>query len=103
MFDVNTILNDMAEAVQKTAAGEAGKINGYAERIMANEKTALEELAQARRFEEISDEEFLDEVEREKQVVQAELLTLQIMSKAMAQKAVNAAMDIFVNAVKLAL
>lgn len=102
-FNVNDVLSDMVDALKKTVADEAGKFNGYAEMIMAKEKSALEELVQARFAGEISEQDFHDEVEREKIVVQAELLTLQIMSKAMAQKAVNAAMEIFVKAVKLAL
>ena len=52
---------------------------------------------------EISEDEFNEEVEREKKVIEAGLLTLEIMTKAMAQKAVNFAINVFVKAVKLAI
>lgn len=64
IFNANTVMDDMAEAVRKTAADEVGIFNGYAKMVMDKEKEALEELAQARLFGDISDEEFLDEVER---------------------------------------
>ncbi len=70
---------------------------------MENEREALEELAQARLSGEISEDEFNEEVEREKKVIEAGLLTLEIMTKAMAQKAVNFAINVFVKAVKLAI
>lgn len=101
-FDINTMLGDMVAAVGNAVENYADKIGPYVQMILEKEKESLEELAQARLAGEISEQEFYDEMEREKMVVQAELLTLQIMTKAMAQKAVNAAMAIFINAVKLA-
>jgi hypothetical protein len=102
-FDISAVLGDMADAVTSIVKDDAGKIGGYAKTIMENEKEALEELALARLAGEISEEEFNDEIDREKKVVEAELLTLEIMTEAMAQKAVNTALDIFAKAVKIAL
>lgn len=101
-FDIGAVLGDMAGAVRNVVSGDSGKVRGYAKTIMENERGSLEELAQARLAGEISEEEFNDEIEREKKVLEAELLTLEIMTKAMTQKAVNSAIDIFVKAVKLA-
>jgi hypothetical protein len=101
-FDIGAVLGDMAGAVKDVVSGDLGKVRGYAKTIMENERASLEELAQARLAGEISEEEFNDEIEREKKVLEAELLTLEIMTKAMTQKAVNSAIDIFVKAVKLA-
>jgi hypothetical protein len=102
-FDINTVLGDMVDSVKGIVADDAGKIGGYAKTIMENEKESLEELAKARLFGEISEDELKEEIEREKMVVEAELLTLEIMTKATAQRAVNAAMEIFVKAIKVAL
>jgi len=102
-FDIGAVLGDMVGAVRNVVSDDSGKISGYAKRIMENEREALEELAQARLSGEISEEEFNDEIEREKKVIEAEFLMLEIMNKAMAQKAVNSAIDVFTKAVRLAI
>jgi len=101
-FDINQVLNDMAAAITGTVQQGAGNIKDYADQILEKEKDSLKELAEARLRQEISEAEFDVEIEREKQVVEAELLTLQIMTKALAQQAVNAAINVFVKAVKAA-
>ena len=102
-FNLSTVMKDMADVIKNTATDDTAKIGGYAKQLVAITKTSLDELAQARLANDISDQEFQEEVEREKMVVRAELLSLQIMSKAMAQKVVDAAMNVFVKAVKLAI
>jgi hypothetical protein len=102
-FDFGSVAGEMVDAIKKNASDESGKISGYARTIVEKEKVILEELAQARLANDISEQEFKDEMEREKKVLQAELLTFEIMSKAMAQKAVNAAVNVFINAIKLAI
>jgi hypothetical protein len=102
-FDINKVINDMAQAIRDEVKVNIGDIKEYANKILENEKQSLEELGQARVSGEIDDETFEKELEREKKVVEAELLTIKIMTKALAQKAVNAAIDIFAKAVKLAI
>lgn len=102
-FDIDKIINDMAQAIRDEVKVNIGDIKEYANKILENEKQSLEELGQARVSGEIDDETFEKELEREKKVVEAELLTIKIMTKALAQKAVNAAIDIFAKAVKLAI
>jgi hypothetical protein len=102
-FNFNLVISDMTNAIRENSADEAGKIGTYAKTVMEKEKIFLQELAQARLVGDISEQEFNDEVEREKKVLQAELLTLKIMGKAMAQKAVNAAMGVFIDAIKVAI
>jgi len=80
----------------------ADDIKGAVKEILDAEKESLRELGEARLKNEIDDTVFNRELEREKKVVEAELLTIQIMTKALAQKAVNEALDIFVKAVKAA-
>ena len=102
-FDIEAVLKDMVSAVKDSADEHADEIKEYAKTILDNEKTSLKELGKARIDGTITEEVFDREVDREKTVVETELLTIQIMTKAMAQKAVNAAIDVFVKAVKAAL
>jgi hypothetical protein len=102
-FNFNLVLGDMANAIKENSADASGNISTYAKMVMEKEKISLQELAIARLDGDISEQEFNDEVAREKKVLQAELLTLKIMGKAMAQKAVNAAMGVFINAIKVAI
>lgn len=102
-FDINSVVADMTAAVTNIAKEEGGDVSDSAKRILDAEKESLKELSEARLKGEIDDTIFERELEREKKVVEAELLTITIMTKAMAQKAVNAALDIFVKAVKIAI
>ena len=102
-FDIETVLKDMASAAAESSSDRTNEIKQYAKTILENEKNSLKELGQARIKKEISEEVFDREVEREKKVVETELLAIEIMTKAMAQKAVNAAIDVFTKAVKAAI
>ncbi len=102
-FDIDQILNDMADAISDTLKNGAEDIKLSVKEIMNTEKNSLMELGEARLRGQIDEETFDREIEREKQVVEAELLTIKIMTKAVAQEAVNAAINIFIKAVKAAI
>jgi hypothetical protein len=102
-FNIDQVLKDMADAVSDAVKEDAGDIKSSAKEILDAEKESLKELGEARLRGEIDQEVFDREIEREKKVVEAELLTIKIMTKALAQKAVNAAIAVFVNAVKAAI
>ena len=102
-FSIGEVLKDMAIAMEDSLREDVGDISEYAKQILENEKESLEELGSARLSGEIDDEVFDREIKREKTVVETELLTIQIMTKAQAQKAVNAAIDVFVQSIKVAL
>ena len=99
-FDINKVLTDMANAISEVVEGGAGDVTGAIKEILEAEKESLKELGKAKLAGEITQEVFDREIEREKKVVEAELLTIKIMTKVLAQKAVNAAIDVFVKAVK---
>ena len=99
-MDIEAIAKQMANAANEAVKDDIGEISEYAKQIVENEKQSLEELGKARIKGEIDDATFDHELEREKQVVKAELLAVKIMTEAAAQKAVNAAMETFKNAVK---
>lgn len=103
VFDIGEVLKDMAEAIRNAVKNDAGDIKQYANQILENERDSLKELGLARLSGQIDDEVFQREIEREKKVVEAEFLTMQIMTNALAQKAANAAIDVFVKAVTAAL
>jgi len=102
-FDIESVLKDMVGAINDSAKEDVGDIQEYAEMIIKNEKESLKELGQARILGEISDDVFDREIKREKKVVETELLTIKIMTEAAVQKAVNAAIDVFITAIKAAI
>ena len=102
-FDIESILEDMVNAISDSVKDDVGEIKEYADTIIKNEKESLKELGEARVLDEITDEVFDREIEREKKVVETELLTIRLMTEAAAQKAVNAAIEVFVAAVKAAI
>lgn len=103
VFDIGEVLKDMAEAIRNAVKNDAGDIKQYANQILENERDSLKELGLAKLSGQIDDEVFQREIEREKKVVEAEFLTMQIMTNALAQKAANAAIDVFAKAVTVAL
>lgn len=102
-FDITKVLKDMTSAINDSVIEDGGDISQYAGEILSNESEALEVLASARLSGEIDDEVFKREIERERIVLETELLTIEIMTSSLAQKAVNAAINVFADAVKLAL
>lgn len=102
-FDIHAVLNNMKIAAVDAVKDDLENIPEYLFIILENEKDALGLLAEARLAGEITDEVFQKELEREKQVLEVEMLTISIMTKAIAQKAINAAMNTLTDAIKLAL
>ncbi len=102
-FDINAVMKDMGAAMKETLVKDLGDIEDFGEEILEDEKESLEMIGKERVAGRWSKEKFDKELEREKKVIAVELLTIQIMTKAAAQKAVNAAIEVFVKAVKTAL
>jgi hypothetical protein len=102
-FDINTVLNNMKNAAIDAVQYDLQDIPVYLQQIFENEKESLQALAEARITGEISDSEFQNELSREKKVLEAEALTISIMTKAIAQKAINAAIDVLEEAIRLAI
>ncbi len=92
--NVNSLISDMIGAAGKEAQSEGANVLGYIQTVFENERETLKALSDARLAGEINDAEFNQELEREKFVLEGELLTARIMSKAGIQRAVNAAMGV---------
>lgn len=71
--------------------------------ILKSRQKSMEELQEALASGDIDEEELKEELEREKLVIETEMITQQIAAKAAIQKAINEAMDVFYKAVKTAL
>lgn len=102
-FDIDRVLSDMAGTIAGTVKDGSSDIKGAVLEILNAEREVLKDLADALLRNEIDDAIFKREIEREKKVIEAELLTVKIMTKALLQRAVNAAIEVFVNSVKLAM
>ena len=102
-FDIETALNDMIAAVNNSVDADRGDVKGYAKQVLENEKDALKDLAEQRLRGELTEEELKSELEDEKDTVEAEFKAVQVMTKAMAQKAANAAIDVIFKAIKAAI
>lgn len=102
-FDIDAVLRDMLSAMKESVDADWDDVKGYAKQVLENEKEALSELAEQRLRGEITEEELKSELEDEKDTVKAEMKAIQVMNKAMAQRAANAAIDVLFNAIKAAI
>lgn len=101
-LDINAVIKSMGNAAADILKENLNDIPPYLKDIFENKKETLKILAEARLSGVISEKEFNNELKREKKVLEAEMLTISIISKAAAQKAVNAAINVLTDAVKLA-
>ncbi|MBY4675797.1 hypothetical protein [Marinobacterium arenosum] len=102
-IDFDSLFKEMAEAARQAVKDDLPNFAGYAEQLLDNEKESLKDLAKARLEGVIDEATLAAELAREKRVLEAELLTAQIMAKTSAQKAVNAALEVFYNSLRAAL
>jgi hypothetical protein len=102
-FDIEGTIEDMVSAVSGVISGEWPEVKDCVKQALEDEKEALEEIAKARINGEIDDEDMKSQLEDEKVALEAALLACQVKAKAAAQKAVNAAVDVFRNAVSAAI
>ncbi len=99
-FNIDNILGDMLEAAKGVIAGEWKKVKAIAETFLESKKKRLLMLAEYRIQKKITDEEFRSFLDDEKQMFGSELAALKLISKAMAQKAANAALDVLYEAIR---
>lgn len=102
-LDIGNLFKEMATVAGESVATEAGNIGGEMLAVLENNKDTLAELVVARTAGEINEEDFNAELMREKVVLEAELIALEIISKSAIQKAMNVAMETLTSAVKMAL
>lgn len=94
---MNELISAMSSAVQKETNGNLKEIeNFFTQKFDGN----IPELVQALKEGDITMSDFKMELEREKLILEAELLTQEIASESDVQKAVDAAMDVLVKEVR---
>ena len=99
-LDIDEILADMLSAIKGTVAENWKEVKSTANQFLQNKKERLELLAELRINEDLNQEKFESYLEDEKLVLEAELHAIAIISKAIAQKATNAAISVLEKAVK---
>ncbi len=98
-IDIGKLFGDMAKSAS-TSLGEGGEaVGNEMKNILEGNKKSIAALIQAKTNKTISEETFEKELAREKSVLEAELIGLEIQAKAAIQKAVNAAMTTLKQAV----
>lgn len=92
-IDLSNLFSDMAQSASGALEEGGEAVSQQMQAVLENNKESIAELIQARQNGDLNNEEFEVEMEREKQVMEAELISLEIMAKSAIQKAMNAAMD----------
>lgn len=102
-FDINEILADMLSAIKETVKDNWSEVKSTANKFLERKKERLELLAELRINNELSQEKFESRLADEKLIVEAELHAIAVISKAIAQKAANKAIDVLEKAVRVAI
>jgi hypothetical protein len=102
-FDMNETLAEMLGAIKGAVSEDWGEVKSTAHQFATRRKERLELVAELRLDQEITQEKFLSTLEDEKDILEAELHAIAVISKAIAQQAANAAIDVLSKAVKAAL
>ena len=98
-FDINEVVANMVDTIKTTVADNWPLVKETANDFLQDRKSRLELLASLRLQSQISDEFFLQRLQDEKDILTSELHSIAIITKAIAQKAANAAIDVLQNAV----
>ncbi len=102
-FDINEIVPQMVNVIKDTVKKDWKEVKGNATNFLHARKDRLDLLASMRLQNEIEQEFFLKRLNDEKKIFESELLSLKIVSLAIAQKAANAAFDVLNKAIESAL
>ncbi len=102
-FDLEKTLKEMLSAAKTVVADEWPAVKKDMKKVLNDEKEALKGIAEARTRGEITDDEFNEQMEDEKEALEAGLSMVKASRKATLQRAINAASNAFMNAVRAAI
>lgn len=102
-FDINKVIGEMITAVKDTVGDNLDEVVAVTSQFFNSRKERLELLADLRITGDISQKRFESRLNDEKLIVEAEFQAITVISKAIAQKAANAAIEVLENAVKTAI
>jgi hypothetical protein len=102
-FNINEVSSGMLSEIKGAVAEDWPQVKATAERFLQNKKDRLALLAELRIKGELSQAKFESRLQDEKLILEAELNALAVLSKAIAQNAANAALEILGKAVTAAI
>jgi len=102
-FDIENIIKEMLSAITGTVGDHWDEVKSVANQFLQRKKGRLELIAELRITGDLSQEKFESRLMDEKLILEAELNALAVISKAIAQKAANAAINVLMKAVELAI
>lgn len=102
-FNINEISTEMLSAIKGVVAEDWPEVKATAEHFLHNKKERLALIAELRIKGELSQAKFESRLLDEKLILEAELNALSVLSKAIAQNAANAALEILGKAVNAAI
>jgi len=102
-FNIETVATDMLSVMKGTLPDSWTKVEGVARRFMHDRENRLKHLAESYLKNEITQQKLESRLEDEKIILEAEIEALKVISKALAQKAVNAAFEVLNKAIITAL
>jgi hypothetical protein len=102
-FDINEVIAEMSVAVKDVIGENWNEVLAVTNQFLQNRKERLELLAELRISGDISKKRFESRLKDETLIAEAEFHAIAVISKAIAQKAANAAMEVLENAVKTAI
>jgi hypothetical protein len=102
-FDIDETLADMLKAIKVVVKDNWKNVKDNANIYLQDRRNRLELLASLRLDKEIKEEFFQKRLKDEQKILESELHSIAIMSKAIAQKAANAAFDVLDKAISTAL
>lgn len=98
-FDINETMAQMLDAMKSVAKENWKTIKGNANSFLQQRKDRFELLTSLRIANEIKEEFYLKRLKDEKKILESELHSIAIVSKSIAQKAANAAIEVLQDAV----
>ena len=99
-FYMNDVIKDMLSAAERVFVDEWPKVKEDMERVLADEREAMENIANAYIVGGIDEEEFKEQLESERDAFEAGVAMCRVSSKVTIQQAVNAALGVLEAAVK---
>ena len=99
-FDIEQTINDMLAAIKGVVSDHWDEVKTVDTEFLKRRKDRLQLIAELRISGELSQEKFESRLNDEKLIAEAELSAAAVISKAIAQKAANAAIDVLSKAVK---
>ena len=98
-FDINEVVAQMLDTIKTTTKDNWNIVKDAANTYLQDRVSRLELLASLRIQNQISQEFFLSRMADEEKILESELHSIAIITKSIAQKAANAAIDILQNAI----